>query len=63
MSQLDKSLKIKIMIIIGNKADARILRIQDDISRQFSRSSQLLTRNRRYLMEVMIFSCLKIEEH
>jgi hypothetical protein len=31
--------------------DARILRIQEDISRQFSQPSVLLTRNKRYLME------------
>ena len=36
----------------SSQTDARILKIQQDISRQFSRPSQLLTRNIRELLEV-----------
>jgi len=35
----------------GSQTDARILKIQDDISRQFSRNRPLLSRNKRELME------------
>lgn len=35
----------------GTQTDARILKIQDDISRQFSRNRPLLSRNKRELME------------